>query len=158
MPDIIKIEGLDRLEKVLDNLENLRIFRRALRQSAVYVLEELRTYPPQRRLTRKSVYGKTFQSDKQRRWFFAALRSGEIQVPYRRTNAFRKNWTIKSGRSGLRQVVENFTGYGPYNMGNRSQSRFQAKIGWRKTQTVVKEVTPRLERDLALSIEKEMGG
>ncbi len=41
-----------------------------------YFLNVLREYPPQKSITRKAAYGVSFFSDKQRRFFFAALKSG----------------------------------------------------------------------------------
>ena len=43
----------------------------------------------------KSTGKMTFVSDKQRRFFFAALRQGTIQVPYRRTGTLGRKWTSK---------------------------------------------------------------
>jgi hypothetical protein len=57
------------------------------------LLREAMADPPaQEHLTRKEVYGSSFQSDKQRKWFFAALRSGELTVPYQRIGVLAASW------------------------------------------------------------------
>lgn len=42
-------------------------------------------YPKASGRTRKDVYGTAFKTDKQRRFFFAALASGAISIPYQRS-------------------------------------------------------------------------
>lgn len=64
----------------------------AMRQSTDLLAERVREEPPQEHKTRASVYGTTFKSDKQRRFFFAALRRGEITVPYIRTGGLAASW------------------------------------------------------------------
>ena len=60
-----------------------------------YLVNVLRSYPPQNYVTRKAAYGQTFFSDKQRRWFFAALEAENYRYPA----SARKHWR-KAG-SGL---------------------------------------------------------
>jgi hypothetical protein len=54
------------------------------------VLGFVRTYPPPARGIKQP-----FVSDKQRRFFFAALRSGRIQVPYQRTGHQGFSWLYR---------------------------------------------------------------
>lgn len=42
-----------------------------------------------------------FVSDKQRRYFFAALKKGAIEVPYRRTGGLGSDWTEQETGDGL---------------------------------------------------------
>jgi hypothetical protein len=98
--------------------------------------------PPQKKVTRKQAYGKTFFSEKQRRWFFAALKSGGLTIPYRRTQAFRKGWRIIG--KGERTIIVNTAKAGPFLVGENRQSRMSALIGWKKMSTVVKERTPKI--------------
>ena len=102
-----------------------------------YMLDVLRAYPPKMSgPTRESVYGTPFKTDKQRRWFFAALRRGEIQVPYHRNQNFADNW--KQVGTGKTSIIANETPYGGYLMDDNSQSLYMAAKGWQKLGTVVK--------------------
>jgi len=87
----IDIEGLEPLVKGLDKLPQ-NIQDAAGDDVAKYLVNVLKKYPPPKRVTRKAAYGTTFFSDNQRKFFFAALRSGAISVPYRRTQAFARGW------------------------------------------------------------------
>lgn len=89
----ITIDGLD------EALRQLRVnwgdvVQKAGRAAAEKVLEVAKVYPsPSRR-------AQPFVSNKQRRFFFAALRDGRITVPYRRTNALASAWTISPTGAG----------------------------------------------------------
>ena len=69
----------------------------AQRVAKEVVLPKLAQYPPASRAKQP------FVSDKSRRYFFAALRSGALVVPYRRSGALGKpdNWTQTPSGDGL---------------------------------------------------------
>lgn len=91
------------------------------------------TYP-----ARFSGRGPGFVSDKQRRYFFAALRAGRIQVPYQRSGILGRAWHLEA-RGKERLEVTNTTRYAPY-----VQLRpTQARIHQGRWQTV-EDVEPRL--------------
>ena len=88
----------------------------------------LKQYPPRNYVTRASAYGQTFFTEKQRRWFFAALNSGELKLPYHRTQGLAKSW--KQAGSGARSFVySDYKGAG-YVVGDDTQSRHESKVGW----------------------------
>lgn len=67
-----------------------------------------------------------FKSDKQRRFFFSALRSGRIQVPYRRTGKLKANWRFSSlpGSEIFTASIYNNLDYRPFVQGFvREQAR-----------------------------------
>jgi hypothetical protein len=101
-----------------------------------YSLNVLRTYPPYKYASRKSVYGQTFQSDKQRKWFFAALDSGELQIPYRRTQTLRRGW--RAVGSGPSSFIVNETPYADLTVGD-GQGRMAKKTGWKKAIDTIQE-------------------
>lgn len=45
-------------------------------------------------------YKMQFKSARQRRWFFSALRSGAIKVPYQRTGSLTRGWLVRIKLSG----------------------------------------------------------
>lgn len=95
---------------------------------AEYIVNGLREYAQWRAVTRRSVYGTTFFSDRQRRAFFAKLNSGEINVPYIRTGAQGRAWRFEGMRSPASGVVGNRN---PTVQWTRGQTRLHARMGWR---------------------------
>jgi len=67
------------------------------------VLPRIREYPS------PSGRPQPFRSAASRRFFFAALRSGQISVPYRRTGQLKAKWT--KARSGSGAIVSNSQSY-----------------------------------------------
>ena len=95
--------SVDSLFRKLDRLDATRVLRAPMEESLQLLQDDLTDYPgpPQR------PYPKMLRTDKQRRYFFWALKQGIIQVPYVRTGKLGQSWTYKitvTG-SGLRGVV-----------------------------------------------------
>ena len=88
----------------------------------------------------KSAGKMTFVSDKQRRFFFAALREGTIQVPYRRTGTLGRKWTSKVTFTDddVMGFVGNNTPYAPLVQGFDTQARIHAG-NWQTEQDVANE-------------------
>lgn len=144
MSDFIGIDVIGETELIakLDKLPE------AARDSVVndvvkYLLDVLRTYPPRKSVTRKEAYGRSFFTDKQRRYFFWALANGNIKVPYNRTQTLRKNW--KQVGTGYRSIIVNETEYAGLVMGDQQQSRHAIKIGWESTTRVLKDRWARIQ-------------
>jgi hypothetical protein len=97
----------------------------------------LRHYPAYKFVSRKAAYGYSFVSDKQRRWFFANLREGNIHPGQdNRTGATAAAWQFKPTGAGAFQVSNDAPG-APWTMGNETQARQPAMVGWRKWGEVV---------------------
>ena len=131
----IDISGLSRLDAVLRGLP-LVVRKAVIGTVSEYLLAELRKYPPSRYVTRKAAYGKTFFSDRQRRWFFAALHDGEISVPYNRTGGLAAGWHMIG--SGENVMLANETAAAPWTMGDGTRSRHEQMVGWRTTDEIVR--------------------
>lgn len=87
-------------------------------------------------------------TDKQRRYFFWALRQGIIEVPYRRTLSpgsenFGKQWYVK--RKGFSTEIGNRASYAHWLSGD-DQSAYQAARGWRKLLDVANEKLPQITK------------
>jgi hypothetical protein len=76
------------LRETIDSLNLVKsdLVQAAAKPAAEAVLSVAKPYPPASRARQP------FRSDKSRRFFFAALRSGAITVPYRRTGAMGNAW------------------------------------------------------------------
>ena len=67
-----------------------------------------------------------FKSAKSRRYFFAALRRGQITVPYQRSGSLARNWKLTSVAGGVGKIV-NSRPYDKFVMGEaEEQARYFA--------------------------------
>jgi len=137
----LSVRGLDQLLPKIASLPDA-LKEEVLTAAGEYALEVVQEYPPQNYVTRAEAYpdapaGPGWFSDKQRRWFFAALASGEISVPYQRTNNLRDAWrlVIQSGQA----VLTNAASYAHWVIGFAFQSRHEKKVGWRITAELIEE-------------------
>jgi hypothetical protein len=161
---MIEIRGVEALMGKLERLKKLEAVTAAMRAAALYLKGKLAKYPSQRSVSRASVYGAPFQSDRQRRWFFWALGAGEISVPYHRGEAasserLGQSWTIEDKDMGFTQVIGNDTSYGSMVMGSYTQgeqSEFMHASGWTPYDETVDFYEPYIVDKLQEAIEKEL--
>ena len=140
MPDItIKVRGIDKLQEYFKSLPA------HLRGIATVAMAEwfvgngsrgLKAYPPYKYVTRKSAYGKTFVSDKQRRYVMAKIRSGEIDpgVPHR-TGEYQRGWDIIN--KGVSAKIVNPVPYAGFVGGDDAQANLNRKVGWRRVSDIL---------------------
>jgi hypothetical protein len=88
-------------------------------------------------VTRASAYGFSFFTDRQRRWFFAALNSGELKIGNNRTGASGDAWGYTVNASGYQYKLTNNTTAAFYTRSDAGQARQPAKVGWRKVSKVI---------------------
>ena len=133
------------------NVEAVQSFLRAIPRGAVKVALEaftdyiigneshgLRHAEPYKFVTRKSAYGFSFFTDKQRRWFFWALKTGKIDPGSgKRTGESTAAWKAVPRNDGYRFTVQNNTAGGYWTRHDRKQARQLGKVGWRKIMTVL---------------------
>ena len=154
MTTSIKIEGLDRALRKVERAGNLDIVKAGLMQAGVHVKGKIAKYPP------RTYVAQPFVSDKQRRFFFAALKDGRIEVPYRRGQSpgsedLGQKWTVKARKGGLQVVVGNNVSYGPLVQGNE-QAWFMKARNWKTTDKVAQEETGKVNEIVAKAIEKAL--
>lgn len=158
----IRLEGLPELVAKLRRLSDLRRVIAAVKSAAGHVKRQFQEYPPRASLTRMSVYGQTFQSERQRRYFFAALRDGRIEVPYRRGGSpgsrnIKQSWTVTTSNGGMTAEIGTNAPYAGWLHRHGQQSRYHAAVGWRTDQeimdaereTVVGYITDAVREELA---------
>jgi hypothetical protein len=150
--------GIDaaQLRHLMDGLERMpeAIQDAAIDEAAPYLVDVLKTYPPPKSITRKMAYGKTFASDRQRRWFFANLNSGELKIPYRRTQNLRNSWQIIG--EGKDTIIINDSPGAQFTMGDQTQSRHERMVGWETVTRVLADRAKKLGAKLEVGAKKAM--
>lgn len=136
MPVEIAIEGLaEALDRFAQGDVNVgKAMVRATRRSMELLKKRLANYPG------KSTGHIEFKSDKQRRFFWAALREGKIQVPYRRSGTLGRRWTARVNvlTDDVAGIVGNTTPYAPFVQGAGKQAGIH-QGNWQTDQDVVDE-------------------
>lgn len=139
------IQGIEATTERLGKIRNPEGMREGSRAVAEYIVKELKRYPSPKRVSRKTAFGVTFFTDKQRRWFFANLREGKLQIPYRRTRTLMGGWRdAPLGSSDY--MVYNEVPYAPYVQGDIGKSRMMTIIGWQSLKELVRRMGDRIGR------------
>jgi len=138
----------------LKNLKELRGFKRGLHAAGIHLQSKIRVYPPVSR--RKAV----FTSDAHRRAFFAMLKRGKINVPYRRgqspsSQRLASRWAVSRRNGGLSVVVGNNATYARRVQGDR-QTAYHKKTGWKTISDVAKAERPTVVRIIQREIKKSI--
>lgn len=162
MPDsfiAVDVHGLAEVQAKLKSLADAEIAAKATDETAKYLKDVLKAYPPQQSISRQQAYPEVggWFSEKQRRWFFAALNAGEIDVPYRRTQTLRNAWQIIGHGNTL--ILANETPYAAIVYGNSSgaeQSRMSKLGGWDKLPIIIQERQRRINEIIEGVIQKEI--
>lgn len=150
----IRITGIDETVAKVRRLGGST--RGSVLKGAVYLRGVLSKYPERKRLTRKQVYGQTFQSRRQRNFFFAALRDGRIQVPYVRTRNLGHRWAVKA-ESDTRARVGNNAPYARQVMDeDYPQSKFMQALGWKTAQAVARAERANVIRLIAADLKAQL--
>jgi len=155
MTSNIQIEGLDQAIRKCEKIGSLDVVKAGLKAGGVHVKGKLAQYPPRKYLPQP------FKTDRSRRFFFAALKDGRIQVPYRRGQSpgsedLGQKWTVKERKGGLQVVVGNNVSYGPYVQDPAQQSGYMAAMGWKNTDDIAKSEAAEVNRLVAEAINKAL--
>lgn len=140
----IDIRGIEQVRQKLQSLASPQLARAATKATADYLRGQLQRYPPQIYVSRREAYGRPFESARQRRWFFAALRDGTLRIPYQRTGTLRRGWRIlESG--GADHILVNEVPYARF-VQNSPQARMMTLRQWRTLQRIIYEERDRIKR------------
>jgi len=156
------IKGDERIKSILDTLP-VQVRDEVSDELAQYLVGQFKTYPQFKHVERKKAYPETgdgFFSDKQRRWFFANLREGNIPPPSKknRSGAFKQGWQILG--KGQETLIVNETSYGPFLMGNTERARLSELAGWKTMDEVIerrKERIDKLIKSTMIRVMKRLG-
>ncbi len=109
------------------------------------------TYPPQTNAPQP------FKTSRQRRWFFWALKTGQITVPYVRTGLIANSWRAKKD-GWSHWLLENSAAYAHLVVGRGTQARYHEGNWWIADDIIddsVGDLTTDLTEDL-VDLAKEM--
>lgn len=149
----IKIEGVEDLERKLGAAMADKTLHPPMVSGLSRLHMGLATYPDT-----QSTGPMVFKSDKQRRYFFWALREGIITVPYGRTGTLGRRWTttVRGYAGDMVGLVGNNTSYGPLVQGAGTQTKMH-KGNWQTDEDVMKQEKTPIVKDFAKAIEGAMG-
>jgi len=151
----VELKGADELVRKLGKAIALSTLRPAMQRSVNWIHDDVVKYPE--RPSAGSFAG--FVSDKQRRWFFAALRRGDITVPYVRTGALGRRWTTKitMGPDALVGTIGNDTEYAPFVQSKDQQAQIH-QGRWETIEQVLDDNKPAIEQEFKRAIDKALAG
>lgn len=116
-----------------------------------YMLNVLRSDQPSPNfVTRKSAYGVSYFSERQRR-FLGWLYSQGL-VPYHRTQALSKAWHIIE--RGLMGYLQNDAEGAEYVIGEEKQSRHEKMVGWKKPSQQIRERADKINKIIDAAAKK----
>ena len=154
----IQWTGLDHFNAELLALVNPGTLSAIVKAGGLEIENQFKIYPANDRPSRAFVYGTAFKTDKQRRWFFWALRSGAIQVPYSRGQS-PGSWNLQQSWSVV--MLDPFTAqigtdvpYAPLMMDAERQTKYAKAVGWRTVQQDMIAVEPTLKVKMEAALEK----
>jgi len=143
-----KVRNLEKVKKYIASLPRGVTFV-ALKAISDWLVGDsqsgLRHPEPYKYVSRKSAYGFTFFSDKQRRWFFWALHSGKINPGQNnRTGKSTEAWTYTPQEKGKNYSFRlvNDTAGGYWTRHDKRQARQLGKVGWWTVAKVVAKNLP----------------
>ena len=150
----VDIKGGDELIRKLGRVTAIGTLRPPMQRSVELIHDDITDYPE----PPGPGSFKGFVSDKQRRWFFAALRRGEITVPYVRTGTLGRRWEKKVTASpdGVDGTIGNDTEYAPFVQGSQQAQIHQGR--WETIEQVLEDNEQAIVADFNRAIEKALRG
>ena len=143
MPLKIEILNYKEIEAKLNKLP-IEVADNCMTEVQDYMLNVMKSdQPPEVYVSRVEAYGQSFFSDKQRKWYWAAVGRGELTpgVHKRRTGEMSRGW--HKVRTGLTGYIENRVKGAAYVYGDTRQANQPALVGWKK---VTQQIMDRLDK------------
>jgi hypothetical protein len=138
-----KIRGVEKVKAYLKTVPRgtMRVAMDAIAQWLIGDSQKGLMHPePYKFVSRKSAYGFSFFTAKQRNWFFWALNSGQIDPgKNNRTGESESAWTFQPTETtkGYNYRLQNDTPGAWFTRSDTGQARQPAKVGWLKVSEVV---------------------
>jgi len=141
----VTVTGLDHIRARLEELPDA-VGNDGVEAADNYLLNILisKEIPPYRYVSRRQAYGRTFFSDRQRRFVMAGIRSGKITIPYKRggkTSGIQSQWKIIG--TGKSAYLEN-DAPGAIYLYSEMQANQPRLVGWKRIETIVDAYTKKI--------------
>jgi len=136
----IKITGVNAIRSLLNPDLAMRGVKEGIKKATAHVQDNIAQYPPSPK--GRPQFPNGFKTLRQQRYFFWALRHGEIVVPYPRgeppSETLGRKWTTKITDGGLTGVVGNNASYAQWVQSGKKQSRYHKLTGWKTDAQIIK--------------------
>jgi len=136
----LKIEGLERVVKKIDNIARFRVWANApMTKTNALLHDALAKYVPKAQGAFSAM-----ATDRQRRAYWAKVRSGAISHGsggYRRSGNLGRRWTsrVDASADGVKGTVGNNASYARWVQGNPGQQPFHAASGFMTTTKAIEK-------------------
>lgn len=159
----IYVEGADVLIRKLTSIESMNRVKGAIKQAAVELSKRMKVYPAHTSRPNLMLRGNSAKAKRMRAGFFAALKSGAIEVPYRRgqspgSEKLGSKWTVSTQNAGWRAVVGNNASYARLVQDSANQTSYHRHTGWLTDNQAVKLYGPAAIRAIEVALLKEVAG
>jgi len=157
----IHVEGAAELIKRLVSLEQMRNVKNAIIEASYDLKGRIAEYPTRSSRPNWMLRGNSDRAKRMRAGFFAKLKSGEIQVPYRRgaspgSERLGARWAVSTENSGWRGVVGNNASYARLVQDSEKQTGYHRGTGWITTNQVVKLYGPAAVGKIMKALQQEV--
>lgn len=138
----IHVKGAPELIKRIDNIRDMMRVKSAIAEAAQGLQGRIKEKPRVSRRPNWMLRGNSPRAQRMRAGFFARLKSGEIEVPYRRgaspgSERLTTRWTISMQNQGWRAVIGNNASYARLVQDSAKQTGYHRGTGWITTNQVV---------------------
>jgi hypothetical protein len=159
VPDFLDV-NISGMDKIVDKLKRLpdAVGDAGVEAASKYLLNVLvnKEIPSQKKVTRLQAYGSTFSSDKQRRYFFWALRQGIITVPYQRrgrSSGVQSAWELHG--SGKEIKITNGDEAAKW-LYSEMQANLNRMVGWMRVSQIIDKYTKQIVGAFDRSVNKAL--
>lgn len=150
MPDLkITISGL---KEALDKL-SIPMARLTARAAKAAALETISVAKPEPAPSRAK---QPFVSNKSRRYFFAALKSGAITVPYQRSHSLQDAWDWSPAGDGA--LVTNASPHADLTIVKGSRTKYHKKGPWKDEYQIAKDAEQAARDAAEVAVVSEITG
>ena len=157
----IQIEGMDELLKRITTIQQFRHVKASFRKAGVVLKGYISRYPGERHGRNPNLYGNSARAQRMRAGYFARLKSGEIDVPYRRgmssgSQKLGHSWTVTQPAGGFTTIIGTSVGYSPLVQDETRQAMYHKATGWVTVQRVETQHGQEVIDYIRQGIEKEL--
>jgi len=160
MPDvIIRIEGLDRVQDKLKQLEPRRYMTAVMGECVSDIKDDIAVYAP----STEANLPRSWTSGGPNTWYERGYGTRRVRkdgsiIGYPTSEELGRSWTTRVEQQGMRGVVGNKVSYGPFVQDEDEQAPFHKARGWRTIQEVAKRQAPKAIKRIQEAIRKILRG